>query len=228
MKILGWIAGVILLMGMYVVTIYNKLIGQIEAINNNKKQIDIQLDRRFKVFQSLIEVVKKYMDYEQTTLKDVVALRGQAQAAHSSGDEAGRMAAENGISKIATGLNLVFEQYPDLKANQNVMQLQEEIVNTENKLTFAKQSFNDSIERFNATKKSFFESLIVSFLVAIFFFSLFKRLLIKSDSFCAKFSKSISPSFARMSPICKNHTLRCSLFCSMNLSCLSSSKPVEI
>lgn len=163
MKILGWIAGVILVLSMYVVTIYNKLIGQIEAINNNKKQIDIQLDRRFKVFQSLIEVVKKYMDYEQTTLKDVVALRGQAQAAHSSGDEAGRMAAENGISKIATGLNLVFEQYPDLKANQNVMQLQEEIVNTENKLTFAKQSFNDSIERFNATKKSFFESLIVTF-----------------------------------------------------------------
>jgi len=163
MKMLAWIAGVILLMGMYVVTIYNKLIGLIEAINNNKKQIDIQLDRRFKVFQSLIEVVKKYMDYEQTTLKDVVALRGQAQAAQSSGDEAGRMAAENGISKIATGLNLVFEQYPDLKANQNVMQLQEEIVNTENKLTFAKQSFNDSIERFNATKKSFFESLIVSF-----------------------------------------------------------------
>lgn len=163
MKILGWIVGAILVLGMYVVTIYNKLIGQIEAINNNQKQIDIQLDRRFKVFQSLIEAVKKYMDYEKTTLKDVVALRGQAQAAHSTGDEAGRMAAENGISKIAAGLSLVFEQYPDLKASQNVMQLQEEIVNTENKLTFAKQSFNDSIEKFNVTKKSFFESLIVSF-----------------------------------------------------------------
>lgn len=148
---------------LWAIGIYNKLIGLIEAINNNKRQIDIQLDRRFKVFESLIETVKKYMDYEQTTLKDVVALRGQAQAAKSSGDEKTRMAAEDGISKIAGGLNLVFEQYPDLKANQNVLQLQEEIVNTENKLSYAKQAFNDSVEMYSALKKSFFESMVVSF-----------------------------------------------------------------
>ena len=163
MKFLGWLLGIVILLGFYVVSVYNKLIGMIETVNNNKKQIDVQLDRRFKVFQSLIDTVKKYMDYEQTTLKDVVALRNQAQAARASGDEAGRMEAENGISKIASNINLVFEQYPDLKANQNVLQLQEEIVNTENKLTFAKQALNDSIERYNATKKSFFESLIVGF-----------------------------------------------------------------
>ena len=145
------------------VSIYNILIGYIEAINNNKKQIDIQLDRRFKVFESLIEAVSKYMDYEKTTLKDVVALRQQAQIAKSQGDEQARMAAENGISQIASGLNVVFEQYPDLKANQNVLQLQEEIVNTENKLAYSKQAYNDSIERYNARKKSFFESIIVSF-----------------------------------------------------------------
>lgn len=161
-KFLIAILVIIVLAFIWMIAIYNKLIGLIEAINNNKRQIDIQLDRRFKVFESLIEAVKKYMDYEQTTLKDVVALRNQAQAAKASGDEKGRIAAEEGISKIASGLNLVFEQYPDLKASQNVLQLQEEIVNTENKLAYAKQAYNDSIERYYATRKSFFESMIVS------------------------------------------------------------------
>lgn len=147
----------------WAIGIYNVLIQLIEAINNNKKQIDIQLDRRYKVFESLIESVKKYMDYEKTTLKEVVALRNQAQAAKESGDENARMQAENKISTIATGLNVVFENYPDLKANQNVLQLQEEIVNTENKLAYSKQAYNDSIERYNAKKKSFFESMIVAY-----------------------------------------------------------------
>ena len=154
---------IVALIFFWAISIYNALISFIEAINNNKKQIDIQLDRRFKVFESLIEAVKKYMDYEQTTLKDVVALRNQAQEAKASGDESTRMNAENGISKIAAGLNVVFEQYPDLKANQNVLQLQEEIVNTENKLAYSKQAYNDGIERYNAKKKSFFESMVVSF-----------------------------------------------------------------
>ena len=131
-------------------------------MNNDHKQIDIQLDRRYKVFESLIEILKKYMDYEQSTLKQVVALRNQAQLAQTSGDEKTRITAENGISKIMSGLNLVFEQYPDLKANQNALQLQEEVVNTENKLAFAKQAYNDSIEKYNVEKKSFFESLVVS------------------------------------------------------------------
>lgn len=152
---------VVVIIGFVIIT-YNRLIAQIEAVRNNSKQIDIQLDRRFKVFESLIEVVKKYMDYEKTTLKDVVALRNQAVAAQASGDQAGRIAAENKISTIASGLNVVFEQYPDLKANQNCMQLQEEIVSTENKLAFAKQSYNDSIEIYNANKKSFPANFIVS------------------------------------------------------------------
>lgn len=153
---------ILVALGAWFISIYNKLIRLIEAINNNNKQIDIQLDRRYKVFQSLIEVVKNYMDYEKSTLKDVVELRNQAQAAHQRGDEQSRIAAENGISRVLSGINLVFEQYPDLKANQNALQLQEEIVNTENKLSFAKQAFNDSIEKYEATKKSFFESIVVS------------------------------------------------------------------
>lgn len=159
--ILVSIAILLILIALWGIGVYNALIGLIESICNNKRQIDIQLDRRFKVFQSLIETVKQYMDYEKTTLKDVVALRNQAEAAKSTGDEQARMSAENQISKIASNINLVFEQYPDLKASQNVLQLQEEIVNTENKLSYAKQAYNDSVEKYNAKKKSFFEALIV-------------------------------------------------------------------
>lgn len=150
----------ILLVG--IIAIYNRLIWLIEAVRNNKKQIDIQLDRRYKVFESLINVVKKYMNYEQTTLKDVVKLRGQAQQAAAKGDAKGQIEAENAISRIASGINLVFERYPDLKADKNALQLQEEIVNTENKLAYSKQAYNDSIERYNATKKSFFQSMVVN------------------------------------------------------------------
>lgn len=144
------------------ISIYNKLIAMIEAVNNNNKQIDVQLDRRFKVFESLINVVKNYMDYEKTTLKEVVALRTQAQQAMMAGDQQKRIASEEQISKIASNINLFFEQYPDLKANQNALQLQEEIVSTENKLAYAKQAYNDSIERYNATKKSLMESMVVT------------------------------------------------------------------
>jgi LemA protein len=153
---------IILLLVGFIVMTYNTLISQIEATRNNEKQIDIQLDRRYKVFESLINVVKKYMDYEQTTLKDVVALRSQAQTAKANGDEQGRIDAENKISQVASNINLVFEQYPELKANQNAMQLQEEIVSTENKLAYAKQAYNDSVEHYNANKKSFFAAMIVN------------------------------------------------------------------
>lgn len=146
----------------FIVFTYNRLIAMIEAICNNQKQIDIQLDRRFKVFESLISVVKKYMDYEKTTLSEVVALRNQAQGAKQAGDTPARMAAENRISDIASKISVVFEQYPDLKANQNCLQLQEEIVSTENRLAYAKQSCNDSIEYYNATKKSFFSAMVVA------------------------------------------------------------------
>lgn len=149
------IVALIFIVIVYIISVYNRLVAMIETVRNNQKQIDIQLDRRFKVFQSLIEVVKKYMDYEQTTLKDVVALRNQAVAAKATGDAPAMMAAENKISGIASGLNVVFEQYPDLKASQNALQLQEEIANTENKLAFSKQALNDSIERYNVEKKIF-------------------------------------------------------------------------
>ena len=150
-------------LGAYVVMTYNKLIAEIETVKNSEKQIDVQLDRRAKVFDSLVNVVKKYMDYEQTTLKQVVALRNQANLAKENGDIQERINAENKISEFAKGINIQFENYPDLKANTNVIQLQEEITSTENKLAFAKQALNDSIERYTAHKKSFFAGMIVNF-----------------------------------------------------------------
>lgn len=147
---------------LFVVMTYNKLISKIEYVNNAKKQIDIQLDRRFKVFEGLINTVRKVMDYEQTVLKDVVELRSRATSARKLGNEKEQINAENEISKIANQINLVFEQYPQLTALSNAKQLQEEIVSTENKLSFAKQSYNDALESYNANKKSFFSSMIVS------------------------------------------------------------------
>lgn len=145
----------------YGVAAYNSLITLIESIRNNNKQIDIQLDRRYKIFESLINVAKKYMDYERSTLKDVVALRNKAQIAKQTEDDDARMKAENKISTILSGLSFVFEQYPDLKANQNALQLQETIVSTENKLAYAKQAYNDSVERYNAKKKMVFPLIVV-------------------------------------------------------------------
>src|SRR3954468_14037204 len=112
MNTLVIIAIILIALISFIVVTYNRLIAFIEAIRNNQKQIDVQLDRRFKVFESLINVVKNYMDYEKTTLKDVISLRNQAQQAHAQGDETSRMAAENKISQLVGGLNLVFEQYP--------------------------------------------------------------------------------------------------------------------
>lgn len=143
------------------VFIYNRLIGQIEAVKNSEAQIDVQLDRRFKVFESLINSVKKAMDYEQTVLKDVVALRSQAQEAKEAGDTKTRIEAENKLSAIAGNLKFTFEQYPQLKAVENIAQLQEEIASTENRLALAKQAYNDALETYYASKKSFFTQFVV-------------------------------------------------------------------
>lgn len=140
----------VLLLG-YVLFSYNRLVELRESARNDLQQIDVQLDRRYKVFESLISAVSKYLDYEKTTLNDVVALRTQAKNAEKSGDDKTRFAAEGEISKIAGSLNVIVENYPDLKASQNVQKLMEEIVSTENKLSFAKQAYNDAVERLNRT-----------------------------------------------------------------------------
>ena len=155
------IIGILLVvMFAWFVSVYNKMIRYIEAIKNNQKQIDIQLDRRFKVFESLISVVKKYMDYEKTTLKDVVALRNTAQSAKDSGDSAARMQAENGISKIAGGINVAFENYPDLKSNTNFLNLQRTMNEVESQISAARRAYNAAVTDFNNGVQMFPSSII--------------------------------------------------------------------
>jgi len=149
---------------LYGVSIFNKIINQKEEVKNGETQISIQLDRRGKIFDSLINTVKKVMDYEKNTLMEVIELRAKAKTLKDfnknkiSSKELKEV--EDQISKIVTSgeltssLNLTMEAYPELKANENMLQLQEEIVSTENKLSFAKQAYNDSIERYKATIQS--------------------------------------------------------------------------
>jgi LemA protein len=147
---------------LWVIKVYNSLIAMIQAIINNLKQIDIQLDRRAKIFANLIEVVKKAMSHEMELLTKVTELRNTSLAATKSGDTATKMAAENQISSLIPQLSVQFEAYPQVTAGTNALQLQEEIVSTENKLAYAKQAYNDSIEKYEAKKQSFFEAFVVS------------------------------------------------------------------
>lgn len=181
---------ILAVLAIFVMVTYNSLVQKRENVRNDLRQIDIQLDRRFKVFESLISAVNKYMDYEKTALKDVIALRNQAQAAKQSGDDKTRIDSENKISQIASGLSVTFEQYPDLKASQNVQQFQEEVVNTENKLSFAKQAYNDSTERFNSSVQTFPTNLIAGMFGNAFkmftYWELTKEDKVKKEEYVAK------------------------------------------
>ncbi len=156
-----WVVIAVFAALLFVVFTYNILVGQVEAANNSRRQIDVQLDRRYKVLENLINVVRPAMDFEASTLKDVTALRAQAVQAKSRHDDVGQFAAEDGISAITRGLNVVFEQYPELASLNNVRQLQEEIVSTENRLSYAKQAYNDAVEVYQARKQSFFSQMVV-------------------------------------------------------------------
>ena len=159
------VAGVLIT---FAVSLYNKIVGLKEGVKNAKTQISIQLDRRGKIFDSLISSVKKAMDYEKTTLKEVIELR--TKSINLKGDafsnEEKKNIEEQISSRISSGafaskFQMTMEAYPDLKANENLLQLQEEIVSTENRLSFAKQGYNDSIEEYNSTIQSVPELFIV-------------------------------------------------------------------
>lgn len=154
-----YIVSVLIVLSGIIIYIYNKLISNAKAVRNSKIQIDIQLDRRFKIFEDLISIVNNSMDYEQTVLKEIVQLRTYAQSSKFKGDTKYQFEAEEKISRIA---NLVFESYPELNAIDNISELQKEIASTEKDLMFAKQNYNNSIESYNITKYSFFGSIVAS------------------------------------------------------------------
>ncbi len=125
---------------------YNRLVRLRNQVRNAWQQIDVQLKRRHDLIPNLVEVVKDYMAYEQETLTKVIEARGAAVSARGAAAQA---KAENVLTESLKSLFAVVENYPDLKANQNVSSLQEELTGTENKISFARQFYNDSVMTLN-------------------------------------------------------------------------------
>ncbi len=138
---------------------YNSLVRRRNQVDNSWSQIDVQLKRRHDLIPNLVEAVKDYMSYEQETLTNVTRARAAAIDAGKQGPAA-VAEAENALTGTLKSLFAVAENYPDLKANQNVMQLQEELTSTENKIAFARQFYNDSVLTFNNKVQTFPSNLI--------------------------------------------------------------------
>jgi LemA protein len=131
---------------LWAIGIYNSLIKMRNRVKNAWSQISVQLKRRHDLIPNLVETAKGYMKHERETLENVVKARNMAMAAQGAGEAA---QAENMLSQTLKSLFAVVENYPDLKANQNMMQIQEELTSTENRISFARQHYNDSVMTFN-------------------------------------------------------------------------------
>ena len=157
------IVGVLIILIMMVVGIYNKLVTLKNRFENAFSQIEVQLQRRYDLIPNLIETVKGYMKHEKETLEAVIHARNQAagslQAASKNPGDAGAIAGLAGAEGMLGGalgrLFALSENYPDLKANQNMANLQEELSSTENKVAFSRQAFNDSVTAYNTYKQTF-------------------------------------------------------------------------
>jgi LemA protein len=159
---------VVLGLGGFVVGVYNKLVTMRNRYKNAYAQIDVQLKRRYDLIPNLVEIAKGYIKHERETLENVTKARNIAYvasqaAAANPGDASamkGLVSAESGLAGTLSRLMMVSEQYPDLKANQNMMQLTEELTSTENKISFARQAYNDSVMVYNTDREVFPSNLI--------------------------------------------------------------------
>jgi LemA protein len=166
--IAGGAVAVVLLVLMYGVGIYNQLISLRNRVDNAFSQIEVQLKRRHDLIPNLVEIAKGYMSHERDTLEAVIKARNQAVsglqgASANTGDHSAMMAmaaAEKGLSGSLGRLFALAESYPDLKANQNMMQLTEELTSTENKISFSRQGYNDSVTSYNTYRQSFPQLLV--------------------------------------------------------------------
>ena len=147
----------------YGVAIYNRLVTLRNRYKNAFAQIEVQLKRRYDLIPSLVEIAKGYLKHERETLESVIAARNEASsmlakaAATPGGAEAmkGLMGAEGKLSGAMMNMKMAMEAYPHLKASQNMMQLSEELTSTENKVSFARQAFNDQVMAYNTYRQSF-------------------------------------------------------------------------
>ena len=160
----GWIfLGIIAALVVWAVAIYNGLVALRNRFKNAFAQIDVQLKRRYDLIPNLVEIAKGYMKHERETLEAVIKARNQAvtaaQAAGANPADAAAMQqlgqAEGQLTGVLGRLFALAEAYPDLKANQNMLALQEELTSTENKVAFARQAFNDSVMEYNTKRESF-------------------------------------------------------------------------
>lgn len=166
---MGWIVfGALVLLALFFISIYNRLVGARNGYKNAFAQIDVQLTRRHDLIPNLVETAKGYMKHERETLEAVISARNQAvsglkQANANPGDPAALAqlsGAENQLSGALGRLFALAEAYPDLKANQNMMQLSEELTTTENKVAFARQAFNDAVMGYNNLREMFPNTLV--------------------------------------------------------------------
>ncbi|MFG0247091.1 MAG: LemA family protein [Phycisphaerales bacterium JB052] len=166
MILVGFLGGLVLLvvvLAVFVAGIYNKLVVLKNRYLNAFAQIEVQLKRRHDLIPALVETVKGYMSHERETLEAVITARNQAagllQAAQGHIGDAGAMGklagAEQALSGAMGGLFAVMEAYPDLKANESMTALQEELTSTENKVAFSRQAYNDSVMNYNTKRQSF-------------------------------------------------------------------------
>lgn len=166
--ILGVVIVVLIIIIMMVIGIYNNLVRHRNRFKNAFAQIDVQLKRRYDLIPNLVETAKAYMSHERGTLEAVIQARNQAasagEKAAANPDDAGAIRGLIGAEGALTGamgkLFALMENYPDLKANQNMMQLSEELTSTENKVAFARQAYNDSVMAYNTMRELFPNSLI--------------------------------------------------------------------
>ena len=161
--VLGIFAAVVLILGLWVAGIYNALVALRNRFKNAFAQIDVQLKRRYDLIPNLVETAKGYLKHERETLEAVIKARNIALAASQSAAAnpadanamKGLLSAETGLAGALSRLMVVSEQYPDLKANQTMMQLTEELTSTENKISFARQAYNDAVMTYNTRRESF-------------------------------------------------------------------------
>jgi LemA protein len=159
-----WIfLGVVVVLAFWAMSIYNRLVQLRNRFKNAFAQIDVQLKRRYDLIPNLVETAKGYIKHERETLEAVIKARNQAvTAANAAGANPGNPAAMQGLSQAEGALTgmlgrlfALSEAYPDLKANQNMLSIQEELSSTENKVAFARQAFNDSVMEYNTKRESF-------------------------------------------------------------------------
>lgn len=141
--------GIVVVLALVAVVMYNSLVALRNRVDNAWAQIDVQLKRRHDLIPNLVETVKGYAAHEKETLDAVITARNSAMAGQASGDVAATAQAENVLTGALKSLFALSEAYPDLKANQNFLQLQEELTSTEDRIAYARQFYNDEVRKFN-------------------------------------------------------------------------------